>query len=64
MDLSIEMKISSNVKHRHTNSLKLGDIFYFTSLTMLGWEVKASFCSAIKDNQILCCEFSAFLALA
>ena len=51
-DLTVQMKIFSNVKHRNTVCLKSGDRF-FTFLTKLRWEAKASICSAIKKNLIL-----------
>ena len=63
MDLTIQMKILNKVKYRHVLCLKLGGRF-FTSLTMLGYEAKASICSAIKENLILCCRhFSALVAV-
>ena len=55
------MKIFNNLKHRHAICLKLGGKF-FTSLTMLGCEAKASICSTIKENLMLYCrKFSALV---
>ena len=48
MDLTIQMKILNNVKYRHAICMKLGGRF-FTSLTMLGYEAKASIYFAIKE---------------
>ena len=45
MDPTIQMTIFA--KHRNTIRFKFGDIF-FTFLTMLGLQAKASICSAIK----------------
>ena len=54
MDVTIQIRIFNNVKHRHAIYLKFGDRF-FASLTILELEVKASKCSAIKENLILYC---------
>ena len=60
MNLTIQMKIF--VKHRQTIYLKSGDRF-FTSLTMLGCEAKASTYFVIKENLILYFrKFSALVA--
>ena len=53
MDLTIPMKMFYNVKQRHAICLKFGGRF-FTPLTMLVCETKASRCSGIRENLILC----------
>ena len=50
MDLTIQMKIFKNLKHRHAICLKSGDRF-FTSPTMLGCETKPI--SALKSKKML-----------
>ena len=45
------------------NLLEIWRLF-FTSLTMLTYEAKASICSAIKENLILYCHKFAALAVA
>ena len=61
MDLTIQMRKFNNLKHRFAICLKFSDRF-FTSLTMLGLEAKASICSVIKEDLILYSrKFSAFV---
>ena len=65
MDLTTQMRIFNNEEeHRHVVCLKFGGRI-FTSLTMFGLEEKASICSAIRENLILCCrKFLAFVVTA
>ena len=60
MNLPIQMRIIYNVKHCYANYSKFGDKF-LTFLTKLVLKAKASICSTIKENLLLCCrKFSAF----
>ena len=52
MDLTIQMRIFYNVKHFYTIFFEFGDRL-FTSVTMLGFEMKASIFSVIEENLIL-----------
>ena len=52
MDLTIQMRIFYNVKHFYTIFFEFGDRL-FTSLTTLGFEMKASIFSVIEENLIL-----------
>ena len=61
MDLAFRVTKLNNVKLRYRISLKFGKIF-FTSLTTLGLQGKASIYSTVKENLFLyCCKFSAFV---
>ena len=42
----MRIRIFKNVRHRHAICLKFGE--RFVTLTMLGFEAKASICSKIK----------------
>ena len=62
MDLSVRLRIVYNVKCCYAIRLKFGDKF-LTSLTNLVLQAKASICSTIKENLLLYCKFSAFVAV-
>ena len=49
MDLTVRMAVFDDLKHRHAICLKFGDRF-FTSLTMLGIQAKASIRSTIEES--------------
>ena len=63
MDLNIQVKIFNYVKYRHKMCLKFADRF-FTSLTMLGLQAKASVCSRIKENLLLYCHTFSVIIIA
>ena len=52
MDLSIQIRIIYNVRHRYAIRLKFEDKF-LTFLTKLVLEGKASICSTVKENLLL-----------
>ena len=54
MDLPIQAGMLNKVKHRHAIYLKFGER-YFSSLAMLGLDVKGSICSTIKETLIVYC---------
>ena len=57
------MRVIYNVKH-YVIRLKFGEKFV-TSLTKLVLEAKASICSTIEKNLLLCCgKFSVFVIVA
>ena len=63
MDIAIKMRIFNDAEHRHAICSKFWDR-YFTSITMLEPEAKASICSAIKENLILFCQKSLAFVVA
>lgn len=54
MDLSTRIRRINNSKYRYVICLKFGDEF-FTSITKLVLEVKASINSTVKENLLLYC---------
>ena len=57
------MRINYKIRYPYAIPLDFGDNF-LTSLTKLVIQVKASICSAIKENPVLyCCKFSAFVVV-
>ena len=64
MDLSIQMRIIYNVRHRYAIRLKFGEDKFLTFLARLVLEGKASNCSTIKENLLLHCrKFLAFVVV-
>ena len=64
MDLFIQMRIISNVKHRYAIHLKSEDKSS-TSLTKLALKAKASTCSAINENLLFYCrKFTEFVVVS
>ena len=62
--LAIPIKVFNNAKCRDEIYLKFGEIF-FTSITMLGIELKAGISSAIKESiSLYCHKFSGFVITA
>ena len=64
MDLSIQMRVMYNAKHRYAVCLNFEDKL-LNSLNKIVLEAKASVCTTVKKNLLLyCCKFLTFVFLS